>query len=198
MAAALRRRHQPAARLPDPGAGDVEGQPAPFELVSAALIAHGAAAVAGRAEGKDRSDDRAAGAAGQVKTVVDDAGLRMELKNALLFDSGQADITQRRPRRDRSRRQAAAHHRLAATRSRSRGTPTTSPSTRRASTPTGICRRRARSTCSSCSRPPGISPQRLSAQGYADTRPATAVNRRRDAPQARARSENRRVVIRVH
>ena len=29
----------------------------------------------------------------QVKTVVDDEGLRMELKNALLFDSGQADIT---------------------------------------------------------------------------------------------------------
>ena len=29
----------------------------------------------------------------QVKTVVDDEGLRMELKNAMLFDSGQADIT---------------------------------------------------------------------------------------------------------
>ncbi len=28
-----------------------------------------------------------------MKTVVDDEGLRMELKNALLFDSGQADIT---------------------------------------------------------------------------------------------------------
>jgi len=29
----------------------------------------------------------------QVKTVVDEEGLKMELKNALLFDSGQADIT---------------------------------------------------------------------------------------------------------
>ena len=37
----------------------------------------------------------------------------------------------------------------------------------------------------------GISPQRLSAQGYAETRPATTCHRRRAAAQTRARSENR-------
>jgi len=43
----------------------------------------------------------------------------------------------------------------------------------------------------------GVSPQRLSAQGYADTRPASPVQGD-GAQQTRARSENRRVVIRVH
>ena len=44
----------------------------------------------------------------------------------------------------------------------------------------------------------GISPQRLSAQGYADTRPAAALQGDSAAAHARARSENRRVVIRVY
>ena len=43
----------------------------------------------------------------------------------------------------------------------------------------------------------GISPQRLSAQGYADTRPAAPLQPD-PASHAKARSENRRVVIRVY
>ena len=45
-----------------------------------------------------------------------------------------------------------------------------------------------------------VTPQRLSAQGYADTRPASPLSAAGSdaASQARARSENRRVVIRIH
>ena len=64
-----------------------------FELVSAALSRTAPPPSLDALKEKIDQMIEQQGLVGQVKTVVDDAGLRMELKNALLFDSGQADIT---------------------------------------------------------------------------------------------------------
>ena len=64
-----------------------------FELVSAALSRTAPPPSLDALKEKIDQMIEQQGLVGQVKTVVDDAGLRMELKNALLFESGQADIT---------------------------------------------------------------------------------------------------------
>ncbi len=58
----LRRRRQPAARLSDPGARDVEGEPAQVRDGLRGALASGAAAVARRAQGEDRPMIASAGA----------------------------------------------------------------------------------------------------------------------------------------
>jgi chemotaxis protein MotB len=132
----------------------------------------------------------------QVKTVVDDAGLRMELKNALLFDSGQADITaggraaidrvaKMLPTIDTRYQIAIEGH-----------TDDVPIHTARFDSNWDLSSARAINVLKQFTAA-GISPQRLSAQGYAETRPATTVTGD-GAAQTRARSENRRVVIRVH
>jgi chemotaxis protein MotB len=132
----------------------------------------------------------------QVKTVVDDDGLRMELKNALLFDSGQADITptgrtaidrvgKLLPTIDNRYQIAIEGH-----------TDDVPIHTGRFDSNWELSSARAINVLKSFTAA-GVSPQRLSAQGYADTRPATPVQGDASA-QTRARTENRRVVIRVH
>jgi chemotaxis protein MotB len=132
----------------------------------------------------------------QVKTVVDDEGLRMELKNALLFDSGQADITptghaaidrvgKLLPTIDNRYQIAVEGH-----------TDDVPIHTGRFDSNWELSSARAINVLKAFTAA-GVSPQRLSAQGYADTRPATPVQGDAGA-QTRARSENRRVVIRVH
>ena len=132
----------------------------------------------------------------QIKTVVDDAGLRMELKNALLFDSGQADITpagraaidkvvKLLPTIDQRYQIAIEGH-----------TDDVPIHTQRFDSNWELSSGRAISVLKSFTAA-GISAQRLSAQGYADTRPA-AILQGDSASYARARSENRRVVIRVY
>jgi flagellar motor protein MotB len=64
-----------------------------FELVSAALSRTAPPPSLDALKEKIDQMIESQGLVGQVKTAVDDAGLRMELKNALLFESGQADIT---------------------------------------------------------------------------------------------------------
>ena len=148
---------------------------------------------------KDKIDQmiQTKGLAGQIKTAVDDEGLRMELQNALLFDSGQADITPAgRTAIDRvvslvptidARYQIAIEGH----------TDDVPIHTARFDSNWDLSSARAISVLKSFTAA-GITPQRLSAQGYADTRPATPVVAADAAAQARARSENRRVVIRVH
>ena len=169
-----------------------------FELVSAALSRTAPPPSLDALKEKIDQMIEPQGLVGQVKTVVDDAGLRMELKNALLFESGQAEITPAGRSRPSRRWSSCCRPSTSVTRSRSRATPTTSRFTRRNTTPTGICRPVARSAFSSSSRRRTSAPQRLSAQGYADTRPAAPLQGDNAAAHARARSENRRVVIRVY
>jgi chemotaxis protein MotB len=132
----------------------------------------------------------------QVKTVLDEDGLRMELKNALLFDSGQADITpaghaaidrvgKLLPTVDNRYQIAIEGH-----------TDDVPIHTARFDSNWELSSARAINVLKLFTAS-GVSPQRLSAQGYADTRPASPVQG--DAgTQARARTENRRVVIRIH
>ena len=167
-----------------------------FEMVSAALTR--TAPPPSLDVLKDKIDQmlEVQGLQAQVKTVVDDAGLRMELKNALLFDSGQAEITPGgRAAIDRvakmlptidSRYQIAIE-----------GHTDDNPiHTARFDSNWDLSSARAINVLKQFTAA-GISPQRLSAQGYAETRPATTVTGD-GAAQTRARSENRRVVIRVH
>jgi chemotaxis protein MotB len=132
----------------------------------------------------------------QGKTVVDAAGLRMELKNALLFDSGQAEITpagraaidkvvKLLPTIDQRYQIAIEGH-----------TDDVPIHTVRFDSNWELSSGRAISVLKSFTSA-GISAQRLSAQGYADTRPA-AILQGDNASYAHARSENRRVVIRVY
>ena len=132
----------------------------------------------------------------QVKTVLDDEGLRMELKSALLFDSGQAEITaaghqaidrvgKLLPTIDNRYQIAIEGH-----------TDDVPIHTGRFDSNWELSSARAINVLKSFTAA-GVSPQRLSAQGYADTRPATPVQGDASA-QTRARTENRRVVIRVH
>jgi chemotaxis protein MotB len=132
----------------------------------------------------------------QVKTVLDDEGLRMELKSALLFDSGQAEITtaghqaidrvgKLLPTIDNRYQIAIEGH-----------TDDVPIHTNRFDSNWELSSARAINVLKLFTAI-GVSPQRLSAQGYADTRPASPVQGDA-AQQTRARSENRRVVIRVH
>ena len=132
----------------------------------------------------------------QVKTVVDEDGLRMELKNALLFDSGAADITptghaaidrvgKLLPTIDSRYQIAIEGH-----------TDDVPIHTGRFDSNWELSSARAINVLKAFTAA-GVSPQRLSAQGYAETRPATPVQGDA-AAQTRARTENRRVVIRVH
>lgn len=167
-----------------------------FELVSAALSRSAPPPSLDALKEKIDQMIEQQGLVGQIKTVVDDAGLRMELKNALLFDSGQAEIT------------PAGH---AAIDKVVKLLPTIDPRyqiaieghtddvpihTQRFDSNWELSSGRAISVLKSFTAA-GISAQRLSAQGYADTRPA-AILQGDSASYARARSENRRVVIRVY
>jgi len=132
----------------------------------------------------------------QVKTVLDEDGLRMELKSALLFESGQADITpaghaaidrvgKLLPTVDNRYQIAIEGH-----------TDDVPIHTGRFDSNWELSSARAINVLKLFTAT-GVSPQRLSAQGYADTRPASPVQGDATA-QARARTENRRVVIRIH
>ena len=120
----------------------------------------------------------------------------MELKNALLFESGQADITptgrsainrvaKLLPSIDSRYQIAIEGH-----------TDDVPIHTGRFDTNWELSSARAINVLKLFTTA-GIDPQHLSAQGYADTRPVAPIQGDATA-QARARAENRRVVIRVH
>jgi chemotaxis protein MotB len=138
----------------------------------------------------------AQGLSSQVKTVVDENGLKMELTNALLFESGQADITPKGrtaidqvgkllPSVDERYQIAIEGH-----------TDDVPIHTGRFDTNWELSSARAINVLKLFTAA-GIDPHHVSAQGYADTRPVAPVQGD-PAAQARARAENRRVVIRVH
>jgi chemotaxis protein MotB len=167
-----------------------------FEMVSAALSRKAPPPSLDALKEKIDQMIEMQGLQAQVKTVVDDAGLRMELKNALLFDSGQAEITpggraaidrvvKLLPTIDDRYQIAIEGH-----------TDDNPIHTARFDSNWDLSSARAINVLKQFTAA-GISPQRLSAQGYAETRPATTVAGD-SAAQTRARSENRRVVIRVH
>jgi chemotaxis protein MotB len=169
-----------------------------FEMVSAALTR--TAPPPSLDALKDKVDDMIAaqGLTGQVKTALDDSGLRMELLNALLFDSGQAEITtagraaidrvaKLLPTIDTRYQIAIEGH-----------TDDVPIHTARFDSNWDLSSARAINVLKLFTAA-GIGPRRLSAQGYADTRPAAQVQGDANAQtQTRARAENRRVVIRVH
>jgi chemotaxis protein MotB len=167
-----------------------------FEMVSAAISHQAPPPSLDALKEKIDAVIASQGLSQQVKTVVDDEGLRMELRNALLFDSGQADITQTGhaaidrvgkllPTIDNRYQIAIEGH-----------TDDVPIHTGRFDSNWELSSARAINVLKSFTAA-GVSPQRLSAQGYADTRPATPVQGDA-AAQTRARTENRRVVIRVH
>ena len=167
-----------------------------FEKVSAAISKHSPPPSLDVLKQKIDQMIEQQGLVGQIKTVVDDAGLRMELKNALLFDIGKADITpagrdaiekvvKMLPTIDQRYQIAIEGH-----------TDDTPIHTAKYDSNWDLSSGRAINVLKSFTAA-GISPQRLSAQGYADTRPA-AVLQGDGAAITRARSENRRVVIRVY
>jgi len=167
-----------------------------FELMSAAL--HKQSAPPSLDALKEKIDQMIAsrGLAGQITTALDDEGLRMDLQSALLFESGQADITtvgraaiERMvslvPTIDDRYQIAIEGH-----------TDDVPIHTTRFDSNWDLSSARAINVLKAFTAA-GISPQRLSAQGYADTRPALPVSGDA-AAQAHARSANRRVVIRIH
>jgi len=122
----------------------------------------------------------------QVQTTLDAEGLRVELRNALLFESGQADVTPEGkavlgrvlgmlPSLDQRYQITVEGH-----------TDDVPIHTPRYNSNWDLSTRRAVNVLEGFVAA-GIEPRRLSAQGYADTRPASNV-----------RAENRRVVIRVY
>lgn len=136
------------------------------------------------------------GLQGQVKTVLDDEGLRMEFRNALLFDSGQADVTPAGrtviervvaflPGIDQRYQIAIEGH-----------TDDVPIHTARFDSNWDLSSARAINVLKFFTNA-GIEPKRLSAQGYADTRPAQQLHGDQSEIM-HARSENRRVVIRVN
>jgi chemotaxis protein MotB len=169
-----------------------------FELLSAALTHQSAPPSLDVLKEKLDQMIETKGLAGQVKTVVDDEGLRMELKDALVFDSGQADITaagraaidrlvQLLPTIDQRYQIAIEGH-----------TDDKPIHTARFDSNWELSAARSISVLKVFTSA-GVGAQRLSAQGYADTRPATPIVAGSDpATQAHARSDNRRVVIRIH
>ncbi|HSS40122.1 MAG TPA: OmpA family protein [Polyangia bacterium] len=167
-----------------------------FEKVSAAISKHSPPPSLDLLKEKIDGVIASQGLSDQVKTVVDDSGLKMELKNALLFESGQADITptgrsainrvaKLLPSIDSRYQIAIEGH-----------TDDVPIHTGRFDTNWELSSARAINVLKLFTTA-GIDPQHLSAQGYADTRP-TAPIQGDAAAQARARAENRRVVIRVH
>ena len=168
-----------------------------FELVSAALSRTAPPPSLDALKEKIDQMIETQGLVGQVKTVVDDAGLRMELKNALLFESGQAEITpagraaiekvvKLLPTIDQRYQIAIEGH-----------TDDVPIHTAKYDSNWDLSSGRAISVLKFFTAA-NISAQRLSAQGYADTRPAAPLQGDNAAAHARARSENRRVVIRVY
>ncbi|MES1205551.1 MAG: OmpA family protein [Pseudomonadota bacterium] len=167
-----------------------------FEKVSAAISKHSPPPSLDLLKEKIDGVIASQGLSDQVKTVVDDNGLKMELKNALLFESGQADITptgrsaisrvgKLLPSIDSRYQIAIEGH-----------TDDVPIHTGRFDSNWELSSARAINVLKVFTAA-GIDPQHLSAQGYADTRPATPIQGDA-AAQARARAENRRVVIRVH
>ena len=169
-----------------------------FEMVSAALSRTSPPPSLDVLKEKVDQMIQSKGLGGQIKPVLDDEGLRMELKNALLFDSGQADITpagratidrvvELLPTIDARYQIAIEGH-----------TDDVPIHTARFDSNWDLSSARAINVLKIFTGD-GTSPQRLSAQGYADTRPALPLAARADAAAvAQARSENRRVVIRIH
>jgi len=167
-----------------------------FEKVSAAISKHTPPPSLDVLKEKIDSVIAAEKLTDQVKTVVDEEGLKMELKNALLFDSGQADITptgratidqvgKLLPSIDPRYQIAIEGH-----------TDDVRIHTGRFDSNWELSSARAINVLKLFTAA-GIDPQHLSAQGYADTRPTVPVQGDA-AAQAHARAENRRVVIRVH
>lgn len=167
-----------------------------FEMVSAAISHQSPPPSLDALKEKIDRVIAAQGLTTQMKTIVDDEGLRMELKNALLFDSGQAEITptghaaidrvgKLLPSIDARYQIAIEGH-----------TDDVPIHTARFDSNWELSSARAINVLKLFTGA-GVSPQRLSAQGYADTRPATSVQGDA-AAQGRARTENRRVVIRIH
>jgi chemotaxis protein MotB len=167
-----------------------------FEMLSAALKRESAPPSLEALKEKVDEMLKSKGLEGQVRTVLDDEGLRMEFKNALLFDSGQAEITPAGratidrvvgllPTIDTRYHIAIEGH-----------TDDVPIHTARFDSNWDLSSARAITVLKSFTGA-GINPQRLSSQGYADTRPAREV-RGDPTEQVRARSENRRVVIRVY
>jgi chemotaxis protein MotB len=167
-----------------------------FEKVSAAISKHTPPPSLDVLKEKIDGVIASQGLSDQVKTVVDDNGLKMELKNALLFESGQADITptgrsainrvaKLLPSIDSRYQIAIEGH-----------TDDVPIHTGRFDSNWELSSARAINVLKLFTSA-GIDPQHLSAQGYADTRPAMPIQGDA-AAQARARAENRRVVIRVH
>ena len=167
-----------------------------FEMVSAAISRHSPPPSLDALKEKIDGVIASQGLTGQMKTVVDDEGLRMELKNALLFDSGQAEITptghaaidrvgKLLPSIDARYQIAIEGH-----------TDDVPIHTARFDSNWELSSARAINVLKLFTGA-GVNPQRLSAQGYADTRPVAPILGDAGA-QARARTENRRVVIRVH
>jgi chemotaxis protein MotB len=167
-----------------------------FEKVSAAISRHSPPPSLDVLKEKIDGVIASQGLTGQVKTVVDDSGLRMELKNALLFESGQADITPTgRATIDRVAKllpSIDARYQIAIE-GHTDDVPIHTP---RFDTNWELSSARAINVLKLFTAA-GIDPRNLSAQGYADTRPAVPIQGDA-AAQARARAENRRVVIRVH
>lgn len=170
-----------------------------FEMLSAALTRTKAPPSLDALKEKIDQMIESKGLTGQIRTVVDDEGLRMELKSALLFDSGQADITpdgraaidrvvNLLPTIDAGYQIAIEGH-----------TDDVPIHTARFDSNWDLSSARAINVLKLFTAA-GINPERLSAQGYADTRPAAPVGSLAAdaAAQTRARSENRRVVIRIH
>ena len=170
-----------------------------FELLSAALSRTSAPPSLDALKEKIDQMIQTKGLNTQIRTAVDDEGLRMELKSALLFDSGQAEITSAGrtaieqvvkllPTIDRAYQIAIEGH-----------TDDVPIHTARFDSNWDLSSARAINVLKLFTAA-GINPDRLSAQGYAETRPATPPGPLAGDPaaQARARSENRRVVIRIH
>ena len=167
-----------------------------FEKVSAAISKHSPPPSLDVLKEKIDGVIASQGLSDQVTTVVDENGLKMELKNALLFESGQADITptgrsainrvaKLLPSIDSRYQIAIEGH-----------TDDVPIHTGRFDTNWELSSARAINVLKLFTAA-GIDPQHLSAQGYADTRPVAPIQGDATA-QARARAENRRVVIRVH
>jgi chemotaxis protein MotB len=170
-----------------------------FEMLSAALNRRSPPPSLDALKEKIDQTIESKGLAGQVRTVLDDEGLRMELKSQLLFDSGQAEI--------RSDGRAAIQRvvdllptidarYLIAIEGHTDDVPIHTP---RFDSNWDLSSARAINVLKMFTAA-GLKPERLSAQGYADTRPAVAIPSAGgdSAAEARARSENRRVVIRIH
>ena len=170
-----------------------------FEMLSAALNRRAPPPSLDALKEKIDQTIAAKGLADQVRTVLDDEGLRMELKSQLLFDSGQAEI--------RSDGRAAIQRvvdllptidarYLIAIEGHTDDVPI---HTARFDSNWDLSSARAINVLKMFTAA-GLKPERLSAQGYADTRPAVAIAPAGgdSAAGARARSENRRVVIRIH